>query len=223
MGTTIADILNSQAGSYDTTTTSSNDAMGKEAFLQLLTAQLTNQDPLSPMENEQFVAQLAQFSNLEQMIAVNERLESMAMTQLSQSSASAVNFIGKDVRAMADWVDYDGVNATDVNFELLGTAAETNLTIEDEDGNVVRTVQLGQRSDGSHSWEWDGLNNNGEQVDAGTYTVTLTAKDESGTNVNGYTESLARVTGISYESGYAELMLGDHRISLADVVEVLED
>ena len=228
----ISDVMNAQAGAVDQAAGSagaaaaneeSNQAMGKDDFLKLLITQLNFQDPLSPMKNEDFVAQLAQFSSLEQLVAVNERLDGLAMAQMAQSSASAVNFIGKDVRVMADWVDHDGDSPTDIGFELLGNADSVTLTITDEGGDVVRTENLGQKDEGTQNWTWDGNDKNGSPIGQGTYTVTVTAKDAEGNQVTAYATALGRINGVSYENGYPELMIGKHSVALSDVIEVLEE
>lgn len=196
--------------------------MGKEEFLKLLTTQLANQDPLSPVKNEEFVAQLATFSSLEQQIGTNERLDGISMNLLSQSSASAVSFIGKDVRAMADWVEYDGSTPTGIDYELLDASEKVTLTIRDASGKLVRTVTLDAHEKGDHSYVWDGMDKNGSPLDEGTYTVGIAASNIDGDSVQALPVSTGRITGISYENGYPELLIGDHRITLADVIEVLE-
>jgi len=221
----IADILNAQAGSYGQQTSSSPTAgmMGKDDFLKLLVTQLSNQDPLSPMKNEEFVAQLAQFSSLEQLVSVNEGLETLALGQMSQSSASAVGFIGKSVRAMGGWADYDGETPADMGFELAGDAEQVTLTITDEDGDVVRTEKLGPHEKGAQQWTWDGKNEDGSPMEAGAYTLAVAAETAEGQKVEAFAVVTGRITGISYENGYPELLLGDHKLALADVIEVLEE
>ncbi len=222
----ITDVLNASTGvsqSQESSATISGGSMGQDEFMKLLVTQLSNQDPLSPMKNEEFVAQLAQFSSLEQLVNVNERLDGLAVAQLSQNGASAVNFIGKDVRAMADWVEVDGENPADLNFELLGNAEDVTVTIKDEDGNVVRSMSLSDMKQGSQSVSWDGKDKNGSPVAAGTYTVNVDAENENGSSVGAYAVAVGRVEGISYENGYPELSIGDHRISLSDIIEVMEE
>ncbi len=220
----INDVLNTQASTFDTSTATGSTEMGKEQFLQLLVTQLENQDPMNPMNNEEFVAQLAQFSSLEQLVNVNERLDSMSMSILSQNSASAVNFIGKDVAAMADWVEYAGEGTeSDINFDLLSDAEDVTLTLKDDAGKTIKTVNLGAQSEGRSTWAWDGKNSDGSPMEAGTYHVEITAKNAAGEDVSGFHVAQGRVTGISYENGYPELLIGDQRLTLSDIIEVLED
>ena len=91
-------------------------ALGQDTFLRLLTTQMQNQDPSSPMDNEQFVAQLAQFTSLEQLVGVNEGLNILAMTQAAATSAQMVSYVGKEV-TISDSTVY--VNGTDENVGKL--------------------------------------------------------------------------------------------------------
>jgi flagellar basal-body rod modification protein FlgD len=220
----VTDVTNSTALTNAMTRNSSvGGDMGKEDFLKLLITQLSNQDPLEPMKNENFIAQLATFSSLEQQIATNERLDGLAMGQLSQTSASAVGFIGKDVRAMANWLDHTQGEQTDVHYETLSDAEKVTLTITDSSGAIVRTETLDPQSEGSHSWTWDGLDKNGNTATDGEYHVAVSASDKDGASVECYAVAQGRITGISYENGYPELLIGDHVLSLSDVIEVVED
>lgn len=218
----ITDVLNASAREQSQNRSVGGD-MGKEDFLKLLVAQLANQDPLEPVKNEAFVAQLATFSSLEQQIATNERLEALAMGQMSQTSASAVGFIGKQVRAMADWLDHKQGSPSTLNFETLGDAESVTLTITDSSGKVVRTETLGNHKQGSHTWTWDGLDKNGNTVKDGEYTVAVSAADSQGNSVKGFPVAVGRITGISYENGYPELLIGTRSLSLSDVIQVVED
>jgi flagellar basal-body rod modification protein FlgD len=218
------DSINSQAGAFEQMSSAmTNGTMGQEDFLKLLVTQLQNQDPLSPMENEQFVAQLAQFSSLEQLVNANERLDTLAIGQMSQNSASAVGFIGKDIRAMADWVEYSGAESTDIHYELMGSADEVTVTIKDDSGKVIRTQTVNSQEEGPHTWAWDGKDNDGNVVSEGSYRISVAAKDVDGATISSFAVAHGRVSGISYENGYPELMIGDHRLALSDVIEVLED
>ena len=90
------------------TIASGSSELGKDTFLRLLTTQLQNQDPLNPMANEDFIAQLAQFSSLEQLQGVNTQLEGLAMINTSMNNASMVNLLGQEVVAVSDSFHYGG-------------------------------------------------------------------------------------------------------------------
>src|SRR5690242_15281966 len=84
---------------------STADSLGKDAFLKLLTAQLANQDPLAPVDNTAFIAQLAQFSSVEQLQNVSSRLDSLLLATASANQLSTASLVGKDVGFKADGVD----------------------------------------------------------------------------------------------------------------------
>ncbi|NOZ86302.1 MAG: flagellar hook assembly protein FlgD [Deltaproteobacteria bacterium] len=198
----------------------SNRAMGKEDFLKLLTTQLTHQDPLNPMDNTQFVAQLAQFSSLEQMIETNKRLEMLAMSQSSLTSASAVGFIGRDIEAWSDSVEVQDGVPNRATLELSSDAANVTVEIRNADGDVVRTLDMGPRPAGQVQIEWDGLDSKGKTVPDGTYLLKVKAEDTDGKDVNSKIRIKGHVSGVTFEKGYAELVMGELKISMADVIEM---
>lgn len=193
--------------------------MGKDAFMKLLVAQLGNQDPTSPMESSAFVAQLAQFSSVELLQGMGGRLDQLLVATAASNQANVVQFVGKDVQFLTDKVSLsDGPVRFDARFPR--AAADVTVTITDENGETVRTLHPGSFEAGSHSIEWDGLDEKGNPCGPGSYKVKVTAKDESGAAIE-VTQSLrGRVDGVTYENGYPELLVGSLTISLADVVEI---
>ena len=192
--------------------------LGKEEFLHLLTTQLTNQDPLSPMENTDFIAQLAQFSSLEQMMGTNRWLEVLALAQSSMTSASAVGYIGHEVEAVGNQIEVtDGV-PTWAGLHLEDDAKSVEVEIRNEDGEIVQVIDLGPHSAGDVELGWDGLDLKGNPVPDGEYSFSVKATDAEGGEVGAQTRIRGLVTGISFEKGYAEILLGERRLGLADVV-----
>ncbi len=200
--------------------------LGKDDFLQLLIAQLSHQDPSEPMKNEDFVAQLAQFSSLEQMENMNNSLTDSLNWDylLSQtiSNTMATNLIGRAVRADSSQVYLETAGAADIAVNLDRTTEELNVNIVDENGNVVRTITQRGMDKGDHIINWDGTDNSGVQVASGMYTVQVSATDGSG---NSYTPSQfmeGKVEGVVYKDGYALLRINGQNVPLAAVSEVNE-
>lgn len=211
----------SQIGSQATATTGSSK-MGKDEFVKLLMAQLSNQDPTSPMDSGAFVAQLAQFANVELAQAGNQQLESLVMAQAASNQMSAASLVGRDVVYSANTVRLtDGADAT-LSGHLGGAAAKVTAVIKDPSGKVVRTVELGAHAAGDVTAPWDGRDDAGVKLPAGEYTVQLTAADEAGKSVAIDARVHGRVTGVSFQNGYPELVVGGARIKLADVVQIDE-
>ncbi|MCA9730159.1 MAG: hypothetical protein KC729_20915, partial [Candidatus Eisenbacteria bacterium] len=197
--------------------------VSRDAFLQLLITQMRYQDPLSPMDNEAFLAQLAQFSSLEQMQQLNENFtNSMALAQ-SEANSSATGLIGRYVRASGDTVTLGAQGDVSLGY-FLGADASVDVTIYDGQGAAVRHVTLPEGVSGSNEWMWDGRNDAGERLGAGAYTFTIDAYDANGESVNAASTVLGRVEGVTFQSGTAELLVGGKEIPLSSVFEVfMED
>src|SRR5690606_1261481 len=119
----IDQILQQQGGFYGADKASKNDVLGKDAFLKLLVTQLQNQDPLNPLDDKEFIAQLAQFSSLEQMTNVSEGIAALTEKTAQQDMLSAVSYIGKEVTAEGSSMTKAGNYVTPVYFTLDDAAA----------------------------------------------------------------------------------------------------
>jgi len=196
--------------------------LGKDEFLKLMMAQLAQQDPTAPSDSNAFVAQLAQFSSLEQMQNVNTSLQSLLVGQASQNGTSAINLVGKDVLYKTDQITLgDGGTAT-ASAKLGAEAADVTATITDSTGKVVRTIKLGAEPAGDLQVRWDGREESGNTAKPGTYKVSITAKDSQGNLVDVEQRASGRVTGVSFEKGYPEAILGDQRLKMSDILEINE-
>lgn len=196
--------------------------LGKEEFLRLLTAQMTHQDPLEPMDNTEFVAQLAQFSSLEQMMNIGSSVEQLALAQAVANGSNMVSFIGKEVTYVGDNVQVDGSGSYDLAVDLAGEASEVTVSVYDEKGELVRSFEAGAMGEGNQTITWDGNNADGQPVDEGQYTFKVSARDSKGDPVDITTRQRGKVEGVSYASGYPELVINGQRVPVGQVVEVLE-
>lgn len=198
-----------------------SSAMGKDEFLKLLTSQLQNQDPLKPMDNEQFVSQLAQFSSLEQMQNMNASLSSNILINQSVNNQLAANMIGRQIEANGNDLHLDTGGKADLNFTL---AASANAKIEvlDSSGKVVATLKPGDMKAGKQSVSWDGKGDDGKPAAAGDYTFRVTGTDAQGNSVAAQTFVRGKVTGVKFENGGTYLMVGSRTFSLADVTQILD-
>lgn len=195
------------------------NGLGKDDFLKLLVAQISNQSPLNPMDNTEFVAQLAQFSNLEQLAQVNKRLDALALGQAGLLTGQSVQLLGKKVvYSGSDMFLADG--SASYRYDLGRAAAEVEVTIKDESGRVVRTLTTGAQSAGKQEGVWNGLDDDGNAVAPGRYTIEVKATDGNGDDVTVQTYGIGVVSGISFDKGYPELLIGTARIQSANIVEV---
>lgn len=174
-----------------------SDTLGKDAFLTMLVAQLENQDPLNPKDGAEFSAQLAQFSQLEQLMSLNDAMEKLSTSSSAGSSEKdLMSYMGKQVTGEVDTIQ---VSMGDVSggFFNLTESAEIRVEILSSDGIVVNTLPLGTKNSGSHLISWDGTDTTGNAVADGTYTYRVLANTGMG-----YTqipnEVAGTVEGIAY-------------------------
>ncbi|HMA93738.1 MAG TPA: flagellar hook capping FlgD N-terminal domain-containing protein, partial [Polyangiaceae bacterium] len=165
-------------------TTGADKALDRDAFLRLLVEQLKNQDPLKPQDNSQFVAELAQFSNLEQIQGVNERLDLLAIQSRGQSNAQVMSMIGQTVTVKGSMVTIVG-NGTGapVNFSLADKTEQLMVTIKTLSGEEVKTMNVGAHKAGLVQLQWDGRDANGLVQPAGSYSISIKATDATGGSV----------------------------------------
>lgn len=201
-------------------TQATQSALGREDFLKLLMAQIEYQDPMSPVENHEFVAQLATFSSLEQQVLSNQRLEELQMVQMSTANAQLSSFIGQDIRARGDTLTLDGNGGTPVGFELPSEASSVTITIKDATGQIVGEIDRDQLGAGIHSVPWPGTDTDGNPLPAGQYHLSIRASDPQGNPIAASTIVSGTVKGVSFEHGYPELVVGDHRIPPAQIISV---
>ncbi|RYZ09501.1 MAG: flagellar hook assembly protein FlgD [Myxococcales bacterium] len=187
-----------------------NKAMGRDAFLKLLVAQLKNQDPLKPQENSAFVAELAQFSSLEQSMGVNDRLDQMMLQNQGMANANVVNMVGQVATVKGSLVTTDGSGiGVPVAFSQDGASDKTVIQIQDASGKIVRTLDLGARPTGISKITWDGRSDDGIVQPAGTYAVNVKSNDADGGTVVVSQETSGTITGVAFDKGYPVLKLSN--------------
>lgn len=198
--------------------------LGKEEFLRLLVTQLGNQDPLNPMDGQQFAAQLAQFTSVEQLVNISEVLaqngEMNGMLAQSINSGVAAGLIGKSVQAPGNTVAWNGEGRTAMQFELASTAANVTITVRDASGTAVREFELGGHAAGKHSFDWDGTTRAGATAATGSYTFDVTAADSAGNAVQTATFTEGVVDRITFGRDGIRLWLGEYAVAMSDISSV---
>ena len=214
----------SSSTSSTTSSTSSTNSLGQDAFLQLLVTQLQYQDPLDPMDDKEFVAELAQFSSLEQLTEINTGIDNLASIGETQQLMGAVNFIGKTIEATGTAVGLSDGTATPVTFTLSDDAETCLVNVMDSSGTTVRTVDLGATSAGEIEFTWDGKDYDGNVMEDGQYQVAMTATDADGNILTATTTMTGTVTGIKQESGTYYLDIGNDRyVAFTDITNVINE
>ncbi|MBI5327262.1 MAG: flagellar hook assembly protein FlgD [Deltaproteobacteria bacterium] len=196
-------------------------SLGKGDFMKLLVTQLQYQDPLNPMDNTEFIAQLAQFSTLEGITNMEKGIETMSNYMLSMNNYNLTGIIGRDIKAYGNIVSLDGSGGREMGYYLNGNAAKVTTTIYNENGDAVRTIEEGDRLAGKNAILWDGKNSNGSLLPAGKYTFTISAAAQDGSKIGADTILSGLVDGIVYEKGTPYLMVDGIKISMNSVLEVL--
>jgi flagellar basal-body rod modification protein FlgD len=186
---------------------SSDDELDRSAFLKLLTTQLQNQNPLDPMKNEAFVAQLAQFSQLEGITNMSTSLSDVADVIRSDRIMSGANLVGKSVFGQTGRISTDGQSVSQIVVYLPYGAEQVDLGIYDmNSGALIRSIVSGPQGSGTASFGWDGRMADGTAAPAGDYVIRGTANiDGAATDI--YPSTFAKVNTVSWDAQSANLNL----------------
>jgi flagellar basal-body rod modification protein FlgD len=203
----------------DASTEKKTDELGRDNFLTMFMAQLKYQDPLNPMDGQEFAAQLAQFSSLEQLFNVNDNLESMKTSEDQNAKFQALDLIGKEISAGGDILSLVEDQTAKGGFTL-DSKAYCTATIYNENGMPVKQMYLGVLEPGAHQFEWDGLDDNGTPAAAGTYGFDISATTEMGDVLPVETQVVGQVTRINLEGTSPILYMGDLAVDISQVLDI---
>ena len=191
-----------------------------EMFLNLLTAQMKNQDPLDPLDATQFVDQLVSFSGVEQQIAQNQNLESLLIIQSAAAQTSSVGYIGRVATALTpDSRLQDG--AANWQYELPESAKTTTLIVRDSSDRIVYRG-TGDTTTGRHEFSWDGTTTSGSNAPDGVYSLEINAVTQNGANITAEIRASARVTGIDLSGSEVVVEMGGVEVPLSSVLALQE-
>lgn len=186
-----------------------------DSFLLLLTTQLQNQNPLEPLDTNQFTQQLVQFASVEQQIKSNDTLKALLTSSQSSIVSSAASFIGATVTADGTTTDLkDGKAEWNLTLPRAGTAT---ITIHDANGSIVKEDTKSFAVAGTEKYVWDGKTSTGHPAADGTYTITVTGRDVSGQPFTIKTEITGEVDGVDLTGDEPTLLIGSTRVPLRNV------
>ena len=198
-------------------------SLDQDAFLTILVAQLTHQDPLNPMEDAEMTSQLAEFSSLEQLTNINSGITALNDSMAQNDMLAAVSFIGKEIKAEGYKVSLNEGNASTIYYGFGETVTGIMMNIYDSEGAIVRTVELGSKDAGTYQYTWDGKDEGGNLLPDGQYGVGILGEDVGGDYVMVQTEISGRVDAVVNENGTQYLRLDDGRfISFLNVKEIVD-
>ena len=199
--------------------------ISKNGFLTLLIEQMKNQDPLNPMDSQEYAASLAQFSELEELqnlgTLTEQGLDADIILAQSINNTLSATLVGQTVRAVGESVIVEDGEASDISFDLAASAS-VEINILDESDEVVRTIETRTFNAGDQTIEWDGKDDDGRELADGTYTLEMSATNSSDEAVSVTPFLIGVVEAVRYESTGAVLVVNGMRIGFGDVEEIRE-
>jgi flagellar basal-body rod modification protein FlgD len=195
---------------------------GSDEFLRLFVAQLENQNPLDPQDGAEFVAQLAQFSAVEQAAETNRRLADILAGQMSVSNASLAGFVGKTGTVAGDQFTLSGKGSDfpAMGVELEQPAAKVEVVIRDANGNPVKRIELGPQEAGRVTIPWDGKSDGGAPLASGTYQIEVTATASDGSAAVAHPTLTGLIQAIDFIDGAPRLRLGAVSAAPSDILSI---
>ena len=213
----ISSALSSAANTEASTTQLADDF---SQFLTLLTIQLQNQDPLSPMETNEFTNQLVAFTGVEQQINMNQKLDNLVALGIGTAYSEAQSYIGQDVSYVSSEFSFTGA-PSEIRYSLGSAAVESTISIYDESGSLVFS-EAASKNAGATTFTWDGTTNSGGLAPAGTYEVRIDALDATGEGITTSTVVNGLVRGTESQNGQIFLLVGERAVALSNVLNTTE-
>ena len=209
----------------------SGSTLDKDSFMLLLVTQFKYQDPLNPMDDKEFIAQMAQFSSLEQLMNLNTSMEDLTTATNNQQMVNATSYIGKLVSVSGNTIgkttatNADGVSETSIStfrYAFGDNVVKGTLSVKDANGNTIYTEDLaGKQAGTTFEFNWNGKMGNGTDAPDGVYQISLAAFNDKGEAVLSDQVVDATVTGVVNDNGTVYLgMDGGQLMALANVRQV---
>jgi len=199
-----ANAMQSLAGNFDT-------------FLQLLTTQLQNQDPTSPLDTNQFTSELVQFSSVEQQIDMNTNMQTLITLQQTSAATAVLQLIGSTVTISGNHATLSNATNSPATWSLNSASPATaNITISSSTGQTAYTGTITLNA-GTQTYSWNGQGNNGISWPDGTYTIAITATGANGQPVNVSTQVQGTVTGVNMSQNPPTLTVGGQSVPISQI------
>ena len=223
MESDIASILGVEQSGGLGSTVKKKEELGQAEFMRLLVAQLNNQDPTKPMDNFEFLSQIAQFSTVSGIQDMQTSLSGLGESMVSTRAIQASSLVGRDVISASNQALYVPGDEISGVVAMPVAASGVQIQVSDSAGQLVKVLDIGNVGAGIHKFSWDGLLADGESIPQGSYQVTASGL------IDGAVEALpafaaAQVASVSIGAGGAEISLnldGGESVSYADVLQYL--
>ncbi len=209
-------------GSTQTGTDRASLSDNFDTFLVLLTAQLQNQDPLSPMDSTQFTEQLVQFSQVEQQIRTNEQLEGLVGQYQAASAGAALSYLGRDAIIEADETYLAGGEANWA-YRLPEAATDLTINVRDSRGRVIYSSTTEARGAGEHLFTWDGTTTDGETAPDGVYTLEIEASNADGEELTASIAVRETIMGVDFSGSVPVVITPSGTRELGAIRSVLDN
>jgi flagellar basal-body rod modification protein FlgD len=191
---------NSVAGATASTVAPKKKSLDQDQFLKLMTTQMTHQDPTKPMQNGEFLSQMAQFGTVSGIQDLQQSFKDFAASISSDQTLQAASLVGRSVSVSSDQGLLAAGGDIKGTVDLPSSSSNVNLKILDPaTGDVIATKSLGEHSAGSVSFVWDGMNSNGNLANPGVYKVQVETNID-GLNTVLQPEIQSRVESVSMDS-----------------------
>jgi flagellar basal-body rod modification protein FlgD len=219
-GTTPAASGSSTSTAAKTNALASQQIAGNfQSFLQLLTTQLQNQNPLDPLDTNQFTQQLVEFAGVQQQLNTNDSLATLVSLQQTTQSTQALGFVGKNAIVTGNTAALTNSSATwQVNVP---TSSTVNITIANSTGQTVFSGNYDAAAGNNQPFTWNGQGNDGTQYPDGNYTLTATAKDQSGNNVAITTAIEGTVSAVDLTQSPPLLTIGGQKYTVSQIQSIV--
>jgi flagellar basal-body rod modification protein FlgD len=191
-----------------------------DTFLQLLTTQLQNQNPLEPLDTNQFIQQLVEFAGVEQQINMNTNLQTLISMQQTSEATSALQLVGSTVTVGGQTATLSNATGGSAIWNLTAASPATaNLTITNSSGQTAFTGTMALNA-GSQSFSWNGMGNNGQTWPDGTYKLTVTATGANGQTVNVSSQVQGVVSAVNTNVNPPTLTVGGQTVQISQVTSI---
>ena len=190
-------------------------------FLNLLTVQLQNQDPLEPMDSTEFTNQLVAFTGVEQQINTNQKLDNIVSLEVNNALTNAIGYIGTTISYLGSEISYEG-GTTRINYAFTSAPDSVTVNVINEEGEIVYQNNEAPGDVGANEIVWDGLDNNGNPTPPGIYRVTVDALDSQDTPVTSSIVVEGRVSGVEQQNGAILAIVGERAVPVGNILNAKE-
>jgi len=213
---------------YDTDNT---HELSSEDYLMLMLEELQYQDPLDPQDSDEMMTQLSQLNAVDQLGNINDNLSLVQMYESAVNNTLAISLVGKAVEVNVDSFEYAGTGSQEFYYNVPEGLDSVTIKITDEDGNVINSYDVPADEVGKQTFTWDGLDESGNQVEAGEYFIqvegTVTPTDanseEEPQTINLGASMRVKIDSILFKDGQIIAKAGDQEIPIENIAEVFSD